>query len=138
MLLDQLDLTFTPHVLAILAGTRVAFPNSDEIRHNVFSPRPPEKFDLRTYPKGTTRYWVFSNPGEVMLLCNIHVEMSAWVIVTETPYFAVTDSDGNFTIRNVPAGTYTLKAWHERLKAQRQPVQVTESGSTAVEFKLTK
>jgi plastocyanin len=126
--MDQLNIAFTPHVLPVLVGTRVAFPNSDEIRHNVFSPD--EKFTLGTYPSGITRYQVFNSPGEVTLLCNVHAEMSAYIVVTETPYFAVTDAAGNYTITNVPAGRYTIVVWSERLKSQtREGVDVADVGT---------
>ena len=129
--LDQVNLTFVPHVLPVLVGTKVAFPNSDDIRHNVFSPTPWSKFNLGTYPKATTKYYVFDKPGTVTLLCNVHAEMSAYVIVTETPYFAVTDKAGNFTLKNVPPGNYVLKVWHERAKPASMPV-VVENDRTVV------
>jgi plastocyanin len=115
-ILDQIYLTFKPHVLPILAGTRVKFPNSDEVRHNVFSPKAVDgkRFSLGTIPAGTSRDWVFVKPGVITLLCNVHLEMSAYIVVTETPYFAVTDATGAFRIEDVPPGSYTLNAWHER------------------------
>ena len=106
--LDQVHLTFVPHVLPVLAGTTVAFPNSDEVRHNVFSPSPPKRFNLGTYPRGVTRTVRFDKPGEVALLCNVHAETSAYVIVVETPYFAVTAKDGSYTIQNVPPPANTF------------------------------
>jgi plastocyanin len=116
MVLDQIYLAFKPHVLPILAGTRVKFPNSDEIRHNVFSPNTVDgkRFSLGTIPAGTSKDWVFVKPGVITLLCNVHIEMSAYIVVTETPYFTVTDKDGNFNIDEVPPGSYTINAWHER------------------------
>jgi plastocyanin len=78
--LDQVNLTFMPHVLAVLAGTTVAFSNSDEIRHNVFSIGP-SQFDLGTYPQGTTKYHLFDRPGVWTMLCNVHAGMSAHVVV---------------------------------------------------------
>jgi plastocyanin len=128
--LDQVNLTFVPHVLPILVGTTVAFPNSDEIRHNVFSPSPAAKFDLGTYPRNTVRSQTFDQPGIVTLLCNVHVEMSAFVIVTETPYFAVTDKEGKFTLQDVPPGKYILKVWHEKSKAASFDIMVGESPTT--------
>jgi plastocyanin len=134
--LDQVNLTFLPHVLPVLVGTRVAFPNSDDIRHNVFSPTPRSKFNLGTYPKSTTKYYVFDKPGTVTLLCNVHAEMSAYVIVTETPYFAVTDKAGNFTLKNVPPGNYVLKVWHERAKPASMPVVVENDRTVVATFEL--
>jgi len=134
--LDQVNLTFLPHVLPVLVGTKVAFPNSDDIRHNVFSPTPWSKFNLGTYPKSTTKYYVFDKPGTVTLLCNVHAEMSAYVIVTETPYFAVTDKAGNFTLKNVPPGNYVLKVWHERAKPASMPVVVENERTVVATFEL--
>jgi hypothetical protein len=139
VILDQKNLTFVPHVLPVLAGTRVAFPNSDEIRHNVFSPTPSSKFTLGTYASGESRYQVFEKPGTVTLLCNVHAEMSAYVIVVETPYFATTDKDGKFNIPNVPAGRYVLRAWHERSKPGLKEIDVPANGMLDVgTFELKK
>ena len=133
--LDQINLTFVPHVLPVLLGTKVAFPNSDDIRHNVFSPTSWSKFNLGTYPKSTTKYYVFDKPGTVTLLCNVHAEMSAYVVVTETPYFAVTDKAGNFVLKNVPDVKYVLKVCHEKAKAASLPI-VDEDRTVAVTFEL--
>ena len=121
VLLDQVNLTFVPHILPVLAGTKVAFPNSDDIRHNVFSPTPTSRFNLGTYPKSTTKYYMFDKPGPVTLLCNVHAEMSAYVLVTETPYFAVSDKAGNFTLKDIPPGKYLLRVWHEKNRALFRP-----------------
>lgn len=138
VVLDQVNLTFVPHVLPVVVGTTVAFPNSDEVRHNVFSPSPAKRFNLGTYPRGTTKHVTFDKLGEVALLCNVHAEMSAYVIVLETPYFAVSDRAGNFTIRNVPPGKYVLKAWHERLKMAPREIVVDESGIVSMDIELKK
>jgi plastocyanin len=123
VVLDQVNLTFVPHVLPVLVGTTVAFPNRDEIRHNVFSPGPP-RFDLGTYPQNSTKYHLFDKSGVWTVLCNVHTEMSAYVVVTETPYFARTDKDGKFVLKDVPPGKYTLKVWHEKAKPASVPVEV--------------
>lgn len=136
VVLDQVNLTFTPHVLPVLVGTRVAFPNRDEIRHNVFSPTTNSKFNLGTYPRATTKYYVFEKPGPVTLLCNVHAEMSAYVMVTETPYFATTDKTGKFTIPDVPPGNYVLKAWHEKSKPESMEIEVLDGQPLNVQFEL--
>ena len=136
--LDQVNLTFVPHVLPVLVGTTVAFPNSDEVRHNVFSSSRVRRFNLGTYSRGVVKYVTFDQPGEVALLCNVHSEMSAYVVVIETPYFAVTEKDGSYTIKNVPPGKYVLKTWHERLKPQSKEIQVPTSASVEVNFVLRK
>jgi len=138
VMLDQKNLTFVPHVLPVLIGTKVAFPNSDEIRHNVFSPTSTAKFNLGTYPRNTTMHYVFDKPGVVTLLCNVHTEMSAFVVVTETPYFAVTDKDGRFVIRDVPPGKYLLKFWHERTKAGVMMIEVHHDQPLNVTMELKK
>jgi len=129
--LDQVNLTFVPHVLPVLVGTTVAFPNSDEIRHNVFSLGPP-RFDLGTYPQRTTKYHLFDKPGVWTLLCNVHVEMSAYVVVTETPYFAKTDKDGRFVLKDVPPGKYTLKVWHEKSRPATVTLDVAEGPAMSI------
>lgn len=136
VVLDQVNLTFLPHVLPVSVGTTVAFPNSDEVRHNVFSPSPAKRFNLGTYPRGMTKFVTFDKPGEVALLCNVHAEMSAYVIVLETPHYALTDRAGNFTIPNVPPGNYRLKVWHEKLKAPPREVVVEGRGAVSVEVEL--
>src|SRR5215467_3693242 len=123
VILDQINLKFVPHVLPVLVGTTVAFPNSDEIRHNVFSPGPP-RFDLGTYPHHTTKFHLFDKPGVWTMLCNVHAEMSAYVVVTETPYFARTGKDGKFVLNNVPPGKYILKIWHEKAKPSAVGIEV--------------
>jgi hypothetical protein len=134
--LDQVNLTFIPHVLPVLAGTTVAFPNSDEIRHNVFSPTASSRFNLGSYPRATTKQYVFNNTGPVALLCNVHAEMSAYVFVTETPYFAVSDKQGRFAIPDVPPGRYVIRAWHERSKPAALDIDVPATGSIKVTFDL--
>lgn len=135
---DQRNLAFQPHVVPVLVGTRVAFPNSDEVRHNVFSPTRGDTFDLGSYPLGMSRNRTFDTPGVVTLLCNVHAEMSAYVIVTETPYFAVSDKDGHFLIPDVPPGQYEVVAWHERAKPVRATVTVAAGRPASVNFELGK
>lgn len=136
VVLDQLQLTFVPHVLPVLVGTTVAFPNSDEVRHNVFSPSPAKLFNLGTYARGVSRSVTFDKPGEVALLCNVHPEMSAYIVVVETPYFAVTGRDGSFVIKGVPPGSYTLKAWHEESRSASTPVVVGLKKAATVRLRL--
>ncbi len=135
--MDQLNLTFVPHVLPVLVGTKVSFPNSDEVRHNVFSPSAPKRFNLGTYPKGLSREVVFDKPGEVALLCNVHAEMSAYVLVLETPYFTVSAKDGSYTLKDLPPGTYTVTVWHERFKSTSAPVEVKGSETVPLSLALT-
>lgn len=136
--LDQLNLTFIPHVLPVLVGTTVAFPNSDEVRHNVFSTSPPKRFNLGTYPRGVVKYVTFDKPGVVDLLCNVHSEMSAYVVVVETFYFAVTSKEGYYAIKDVPPGRYVVKTWHEHLKPVTKEVEVRAGETASVDFELRK
>ena len=136
-LMDQKNMTFVPHVLPVLAGTRVNFLNADDVLHNVFSPDDcVDKFNLGSWPKGQEKSYVFKNPCEVTLLCNVHPEMSAYVLVLETPYFAVTDKDGNYSIKNIPPGKYTLKIWHEKLKGKEVAITVPEKEDVVQNFEI--
>lgn len=136
--MDQKNLVFVPHVLPVLAGTTVDYINSDDVLHNVFSPdKCAEKFNLGTWPKGQTRSFEFKEPGCFpAMLCNVHPEMEAYVVVLDNPYYAVSAKDGSYEIKNVPAGKYTLKIWHERLKGQSVEVEVPENGEVTVDFEI--
>lgn len=136
--MNQKNLMFVPHVLPVLVGTTVDFLNSDNVLHNVFSPdQCAEKFNLGSWPKGKTKSYTFKSPGCVStLLCNVHPEMEGYVVVVETPYFAVSGTDGSYSIKDVPPGKYTLKIWHEKLKGQDVSVDVPASGSATVNFDL--
>lgn len=138
--MDQKNLAFIPHVLPILAGTTVDYLNSDDVMHNVFSPdQCVEKFNLGTWPKGKSRSYTFKKPGCIsVMLCNVHPEMEAFVLVLETPYFAVSAKDGAYTIKNVPAGKYELKIWHEKLKGSSTSAEVPGQGEVIADFELKK
>ncbi len=122
---DQRHKTFVPHVSVVTVGTTVQFPNNDDIFHNVFAYFEAKKFDLGMYPRGATKTVRFDTKGVVALLCNKHSEMSAYILVVDTPYSTVSDKDGKFMLKNVPPGEYTLKAWHESGSAASQVVKVT-------------
>jgi plastocyanin len=110
----QKDKTFSPHVLAIPAGTSVEFPNADPIFHNAFSSYNGQIFDVGLYPPGSTRSVRFTREGVVRVFCNIHSSMSAVIVVLGTPFFAVTGRDGSFRVDSVPPGEYKLSVFHER------------------------
>jgi plastocyanin len=129
-MMDQRDKTFVPHVLVVTKGTKVDFPNNDTVFHNVFAYFKASKFDLGMYPSGTSKRITFEKAGVVQLLCNVHSDMSAYIVVVDTPYFAKTDSKGRFQINGVPAGTYTAHVWHESGAAVTQQIAVDESGAT--------
>jgi hypothetical protein len=136
--IHQKNATFVPHVLPVMVGTSVEFPNDDNIFHNVFSKSDAAPFDLGLYKKGDLAKQVpFNKPGEVDVFCSIHARMSCIILVLENPYFAVTDSRGHYTITNVPPGTYTLVAWQERLPQDSKVLTVPEEGDRAgVNFTL--
>lgn len=133
VVIDQRKMAFAPHVVAVQQGTTVEFLNSDPVGHNVYWPsisgNKKLAHNLGTWPKGEKKPFQFNDVGVASLLCNVHPEMSGYVVVTPTPYFALTDKDGNFEIKNIPAGKYTLKTWSEDGKPTTQAVDV--SGATA-------
>lgn len=135
-IVDQVRMTFVPHVLPVLAGTTVDFPNSDSTRHNVFSPSKIKKFNLGTYPAGITKKVTFDKTGIVSLLCNVHPEMSAFVVVLQNPYYAMPEKSGRFKIPNIPTGNYTLVVWHPKFKEKRIEVSVPREGSINLDISL--
>lgn len=135
--IDQLNLTYVPRVVAMQKGTTADFPNSDAVRHNVFSPPGSAlQFNLGTYPTGVVKEVLFDVVGETPLLCNVHAEMAGYAVTFENPYFAVTDKDGNYTIEGVPPGKYVLKTWHEKLKEMSQEVTVDAGKASTANFEL--
>ena len=130
--LTQRNKTFDPHVLVVEVGAVVQFPNKDPFFHNIFSLFDGKRFDLGLYEAGTTRSVRFDRPGVSYLFCNIHAEMSAVVVVVETPYFAKSDRSGIVSIPDVPDGRYQLHVWYERslpedLKGLTLPVTISDS-----------
>jgi plastocyanin len=138
--IDQKGLVFQPHVTAVQVGTTMDFLNSDSVAHNVFwtSVGGNKKLNhsLGTWPKGERKSFKFDTPGAVPILCNVHPEMSAYLVVVPTPYFATSDQAGSYKIENVPDGSYSVIAWHEGAKNQSKPVTV--SGDTKADFTLSK
>jgi plastocyanin len=139
-LIDQKGLMFNPHIVAIQQGATVEFLNSDKVAHNVFwisvSGNKKLGHNLGTWPQGEKRAFKFDNPGSIPLLCNVHPEMSGYIVVSPTPYFAVSDKSGTYKIENVPDGSYNVTAWHEGAKNSSKPVTVAGEGKA--DFTLTK
>lgn len=135
--MDQKDLLFIPHVMPVLVGTSVDFLNSDAVPHNVFSPDACcEKFNLGTWARGDSRSYTFKNECVATMLCNVHPEMQAFIVVVPTPYFIVTKADGAYSIPNIPDGSYQVKVWHPKLKGVQKAVLV--SGPTEVSFEVSR
>lgn len=134
VLVDQKSMKFLPRVVAVLQGTTVDFRNSDPVGHNVYWPslsgNKKLAHNLGTWPKGEKKSFQFNDVGTAALLCNVHPEMSGYVVVVPTPYFAVTDKDGNFEIKGVPPGQYTLKTWSEDGKPTTQAVTIPVTTTT--------
>jgi plastocyanin len=140
VVIDQKGLMFVPHIVPIQQGTTVDFLNSDSVAHNVFwisiSGNKKLGHNLGTWPKGEKKSFKFDNPGVAPLLCNVHPEMAAYVVISPTPYFAESDASGSYKISDVPDGSYTVAAWHEGSKQQSKPAAV--KGEATVDFTLTK
>jgi plastocyanin len=134
--INQKGLAFSPHILVVQKGATVQFENDDSVQHNVFWPsvggNKKDAHNLGTWPKGERRSFKFDTAGLVPLLCNVHPEMSGYIVVSPTPYFAQADAAGSYKIDNVPDGKYTVTAWHEGAKPQSKPVEV--SGTAKADF----
>jgi plastocyanin len=140
--MDQRNLEFIPHVMPILVGASVQFPNNDEVDHNIFSMSRTKKFNLGSYKPGDSKAVLFDKPGIVEVRCDVHAEMAAYILVMKNPYFAVTDKKGNFQIpdanylkqaglkdqADLATGKYFIKTWHEKLKTQKKAITISEDG----------
>jgi plastocyanin len=134
--IEQRDETFVPHVLPVLRGSTVDFPNKDPVFHNVFSLSSARSFDLGRYPKGTSKSVHFDHPGTVQVFCHIHSDMSAVVLVLDNPFFTIPAPPGRYAIDGVPAGEYRLVAWHERIKPIVRSVRVRAGETTILDLNV--
>ncbi len=133
----QRDASFDPHVLPVAVGTTVRWPNEDEIYHNVYSESPVKRFDLNFYKKEKVPEVTFDQVGRVDVFCAIHSKMHCIVLVLPNAFFARADAKGRFVIKDVPPGTYQLRAWHERFpKGQVREIVVPADGEVRVDFTL--
>ena len=137
--IDQKGLVFTPHVLPIVVNTTVEFLNYDNVLHNVFTPdKIADKFNLGTWPPGEIKTYTFKQTGSATLLCNVHTEMEGYVVVIQNPFFFRTDENGNYTIKDVPAGSYTLKVWNKKYVGKPQQIEVKSGQALQLNFELKK
>ena len=137
--MDQVHKEFVPHVLPVVVGTEVSFPNHDQIHHHVYSFSRTRTFEIPLYKGEQASPVRFDTVGAVKLGCNIHDWMSAVILVVPTPYFAVTAAAGAFTIGGVPPGAYSLVAWHEGSKQKVEDTAQTVhvgAGTAEVSFSL--
>lgn len=125
---------FQPGVLPIVAGSRVEFPNTDRVFHNIFSVSKTRPFDLGVYPPGETHAVTFPSSGLVKTYCNIHPDMTGYILVLNNSLFAVTDSTGTFNIQDVPEGEYVLRAWHRLGGDTRITVRSDGQSDTVVDL----
>jgi len=126
--MDQRNERFVPHVLAVMVGTVVDFPNSDLTYHNVFSLSRARRFDLGRYAAGRSKAVRMDRPGIVRVFCDIHSHMNAFVLVFSHPFFDVTDLEGRFFLPAVPPGTYTVVGWYEGEPRVTRSVVVSATG----------
>ena len=136
--MDQVNREFVPHVLPVAVGTEVSFPNHDQIHHHVYSLSRTKTFEIPLYKGESAPPVRFDTPGAVKLGCNIHDWMSGVILVVPTPYFATTDEQGAFTLRDLPPGTYGVVAWHEGSKAAVEDTrQSVQAGAAAAPLVFT-
>jgi plastocyanin len=132
----QEGLEFRPRVLAVQVGTKVSFPNGDDVQHNVLSFSKAKRLDLGRYGKGQSKEEVFDEKGLVDLSCEIHEHMRGFIVVVEHPWFAVVKDDGSYRLPKVPAGTYTLVAWKEGFEPVKR--EITVGGSVTLDLQIAR
>ena len=132
--IPQLDRRFMPDMVVVPVGSTVSFPNMDPIFHNIYSLSKPKSFDLGSYDKGETRKVTFPKPGIVEVYCHLHPNMEATVVVTPNRWYARPDRNGQYRIPDVPAGQYTVVAWHRSAGFFRKTVVVENGHDIAADF----
>jgi plastocyanin len=134
--MQQRDERFVPHVLPVVRGATVEFPNEDAVFHNVFSLSSAKSFDLGRYPRGASKSIVFDRVGTIQVFCHIHSDMSAVVLVLPNSLFARPDSSGRFVLDGVPAGDYIVTGWHERIRPITRPLHIEPGRTQTVDFDI--
>jgi plastocyanin len=135
--MDQRDERFVPRILAITTGSIVEFPNNDTTFHNVFSLSRARTFDLGRYPPGKNGAIRFDRAGVVPVFCDIHSHMSAYILVFDHPFFAVSDTGGRYAIHDVPAGTYALNVWSELGRAEPKRIAIAADGTVEADLDVS-
>lgn len=128
---SQVRRSFDPAITVITTGTAVSFPNHDTVRHHVYSFSPAKTFELKLYAGVPNAPVVFDKPGVAVLGCNIHDQMVAWIVVSDTPLHARTGADGRARLGDLPAGDYELRTWHASLPVDRPPAPVRATVGSA-------
>ena len=137
--MDQRDNKFLPPVLAVVVGTKVTFPNNDKSWHNVYSKGGAKDFDLGLYQPGKSRNVTFDKAGVFRILCNVHPNMEAYIVVKEQPFFSMADKGGNYRIDAVPLGSYRVTVWHPELGTAEAGVHLVRDGQVSdINFDLKK
>jgi plastocyanin len=138
---DQVDKQFVPYVKPVFVGSKIRFPNSDHIRHQVYSFSPAKKFELPLYGGTDAPPVVFDKPGVVVLGCNIHDWMVGYIYVSETPFFATTEAAGTASLEDLPPGEYSVRLWHPSMEHAEETttrlVTVKAEGPTTLEWELS-
>jgi len=134
--INQIKRRFQPEVLAVPAGSTVAFPNSDPVFHNVFSLSKTKAFDLGNYPKGQSRSVLFEKPGIVLVHCHLHPNMNAVIVVTPSRFYVQPGETGRFELSGVPPGRYTAVAWHKSAGFFRRKIEIKESSPAVLDFEI--
>ena len=138
-MLDQKEQKFSPHVLAVVIGATVDFPNHDKVWHNVYSKGGAKNFDLGLYPPGQSRSVTFDKPGVARILCNAHPNMEAFIVVKDHPFFSTADKGGNYRIDGIPLGTYRVTVWHPELGTTEAGIELVREGQVSdINFDLKK
>jgi plastocyanin len=137
--MDQREMKLVPYVLPVLINTTVGFPNNDKNWHNIYSKSDAKKFDLGLYAPGKFRSVTFDKPGVVRVLCNVHPNMEAFIVVKNHPYFIAPDKNGNYRLDGVPVGKYRLQVWHPQLGTTEAGVELVREGEVVdINFDLRK
>lgn len=134
--LTQKDAEFIPKVLPVLKGTTINIKNEDKIYHNVFSLSETKPFNIGRRPKGENVPQTFNKSGVVRVFCDIHSNMSAYIVVLDNPFFVTGDKDGNYTISNVPAGKYLVNVWHDNLESPAIEININSGETKTINFEL--